>query len=587
MNFYESRLYGIFFTQKKIKYLLSALLSILLLSIVILSCVPPVSRDALTHHLVIPKLYINHGGVYEIPSIKFSYYPMNLEILYMLPMYFKNDIIPKFIHFSFALATAWLIFVYLKKRISTVYGLFGALLFLTIPIIVKLSITVYVDLGLVFFSTTSIILLLQWVENKFKLKFLIFSGVFCGLALGTKYNGMIIFFLLSMFVPVLYLRSYKESTLQNNTDETTSYNQLKSLGYLVIYILSALIIFSPWMTRNYIWKKNPIYPIYNKLINPPKKTASDSIHKRNKSSTLGKEITKQPKSRWEHFSIRRFIYKESWWQISLIPIRIFFQGKDGDPKHFDGKLNPFLLILPFFAFINRKKDSFQKKRETAILLFFSIAFIVYAFFAEDMRIRYISPIIPPLIILSVFGFKRIHEIINDKFTDNRRIYFAILSTLLVSLLILINVFYIFEQFKYVDPFSFISGKVTRDEYITTYRPEYPVVQYANKNLSEKSKILSVFLGNRRYYSDREMVFNEKIFLETIKTSKSSEKVLRKLKNKSITHIILWEKLFIEWAKINFDKKELVMLQLFFKNRAKLLFASGGYRLYQLANKEKE
>jgi len=575
------------FTQSNLKYLLSALLGILLLSIILLSWVPPISRDALTHHLVIPKLYINHGGMYEIPSIKFSYYPMNLEILYMLPMYFKNDIIPKFIHFSFALATAWLIFVYLKKRISTVYGLFGALLFLTIPIIVKLSITVYVDLGLVFFSTASIILLLQWVENKFKLKFLIFSGVFCGLALGTKYNGMIIFFLLSLFVPVLYLRSYRESTLQNSNDATQRFNQLKSLGYLVIYILSALIIFSPWMARNYIWKRNPIYPIYNKLINPPKKTTSDSIHKRNKSSILGKEIKKQSKSRWGHFSIRRFIYKESWWQISLVPLRIFFQGKDGDPKHFDGKLNPFLLILPFFAFINRKKDSLQIKRETIIFIFFSIAFVVYAFFAVDMRIRYISPIIPPLIILSVYGFKKILEIIKEKCPIHRKIFFTLLATASISLFMLINLSYILEQFKYVDPFSFISGKVSRDEYIEKYRSEYPVVQYANKNLSEKSKILSVFLGNRRYYSDREMVFNEKLFLETIKTSKSSEKALEKLKNKSITHIILWDKLFVEWARINFDKKKLAMLQLFFKDRAKLLFASGGYRLYQLANKEKE
>jgi hypothetical protein len=271
----------------------------------------------------------------------------------------------------------------------------------------------------------------------------------------------------------------------------------------------------------------------------------------------------------------------------LIPIRIFFQGKDGDPKHFDGKLNPFLLILPFFAFINRKKNNLHKKREPAILLFFSIAFIVYAFFAVDMRIRYISPVISPLVILSVFGFKRIHEIINEKLTNNRKIYIPILLSVLVSSLFLINGSYIFEQFKYVDPFSFISGKVSRDEYITKYRPEYPVIQYANKNLPEKSKILSMFMGNRRYYSDREMVFNKKLLLKTIKTSKSPEKALEKLNKQSITHIIIWEKIFVEWAKINFDKKELAILQVFFKKCAKMLFASGGYRLYQLANSEKE
>ena len=129
--------------------------------------VPPVSRDALTHHLAVPKLWIEKGGLIEIPSIPFSYYPMNLDLLYAIPLYFGNDIIPKYIHFSFALFTALLIFIYLKKRINTNYGLLGALFFLSIPVIVKLSINVYVDLGLIFFSTASLICLFKWIERRF------------------------------------------------------------------------------------------------------------------------------------------------------------------------------------------------------------------------------------------------------------------------------------------------------------------------------------------------------------------------------------------------------------------------------------
>ncbi|MDT8380603.1 MAG: hypothetical protein RQ739_17105, partial [Desulfotignum sp.] len=60
--------------------------------IVLLASVPPVDRDALTHHLFIPKLYLLHGGIYEIPHIGFSYYPMNLDLLYMIPLAFNNDI---------------------------------------------------------------------------------------------------------------------------------------------------------------------------------------------------------------------------------------------------------------------------------------------------------------------------------------------------------------------------------------------------------------------------------------------------------------------------------------------------------------
>ena len=123
----------------------------LVISIAILAAVPPTDRDSLTNHLYIPKLYLKHGSIYEIPSIEFSYFPMNLEMLYMIPLYFGNDIAPKYLHFTFAILTACLIFKYLKRCLCTLYALYGMLLFLSIPIILKLSISAYVDLGLIFF----------------------------------------------------------------------------------------------------------------------------------------------------------------------------------------------------------------------------------------------------------------------------------------------------------------------------------------------------------------------------------------------------------------------------------------------------
>ena len=213
------------FPKSYIIIFLSILLAILIISIIILSSVPPVSRDALTHHLAIPKLYLKHGGIYEIPDRVFSYYPMNLDLLYMIPLYFGNDVVPKYIHFIFALLTAVLIYGYLKKRIDTTYAFLGALLFLSVPIIVKLSITAYVDLGLIFFSTTSLLLILRWAENRFRIRYLIAAAIACGLALGTKYNGLISFLMLTSMVPFIFLRFYQGS-LQC---------QLRSLGFAFLF----------------------------------------------------------------------------------------------------------------------------------------------------------------------------------------------------------------------------------------------------------------------------------------------------------------------------------------------------------------
>ena len=84
---------------------LVAVIAALVLVVLLLCAVPPVDRDALTHHLAVPKLYLKYGGLVEIPWVPFSYFPMNLDLIYLIPLYFGNDIIPKYIHFAFALLT--------------------------------------------------------------------------------------------------------------------------------------------------------------------------------------------------------------------------------------------------------------------------------------------------------------------------------------------------------------------------------------------------------------------------------------------------------------------------------------------------
>ena len=109
------------------------------------------------------------------------------------------------------------------------------------------------------------------------------------------------------------------------------------------------------------------------------------------------------------FTYRTIAHGEPWWQIALLPIRIFFEGKDGRDQYFDGKLNPFLLILPIFAFWRVREGPKTLGREKIIFLVFAILFFAFAFFSTVLRIRYILPIIPPLVILSVFGIRNIAE----------------------------------------------------------------------------------------------------------------------------------------------------------------------------------
>jgi len=522
-------------------------------TILLMCAVPPVSRDALIHHLAVPALYIQHQGIYELPDLVFSYYPQLLDLIYCIPLLLKNDILPKYIHFLFALLTSFLIYFHINKRLNKALGLVSMLFFLSLPVIIKLSITVYVDLGLIFFSFSALIFLLKWRKNNFKLKWLVLSAFFCGLALSTKYNGLLTLFLLTAFIPFIYL----EKNNQNKTD------QYKSLRFAILFLLIAGFVFSPWVIKNYIWTKNPVYPLYNSFFKKPDITQNIKIEKKESFS-------------WNHFMVRKYVYNETWVQTMLIPIRIFFQGEDDNPKYFDGRLNPLLFFLPFLAFLNSKSNKFQPDQfENKILLNFSILYILIVFFQVDMRIRWIGPAIPPLILLSASGLVNLFNTI--KFN---KLLSALMAILLVSMFSL-NFIYAYNLFKKTDPLPFIFSQITRSQYIQKFRPEYAALEFANNNLDKNTKILAFFLGDKRYYSSHDIKFNYSILIKIVKQSTTSLEVLNSFKTYGYTDLIINYPKFNNWVSLQFKEEEKQLINSFFQNHTTKLFSKDRHGLYHL------
>jgi 4-amino-4-deoxy-L-arabinose transferase-like glycosyltransferase len=573
--------------KDRLEMLIWGLLFIIGAGVVVLSAVPPVSRDALTHHLAVPKLYLKYGSMFEIPTVVFSYFPMNLDLLYLIPLYFGNDIIPKYIHFAFALLTAWLIYVFVRDRIGKpLYGLLGALLFLSLPMIIKLSITVYVDLGLVFFSTASLLYVLKWAADGYQIRHLLLAGIFCGLGLGTKYNGLISFFLIAFFIPVLYLRgnlqpddnidgSPGETTYKRNASVVTSF---RALGAAAVFISVSLVVFSPWMIRNYIWTQNPIYPLYQ--------TVFSSLNQSGKMNTQNDDpiaLRNNEKSdgRINHFILRKKVFDETPLELITIPVRIFFQGKDNNPKYFDGKLNPYLFFFPFLAIIGLRGLPERQKRENLALCSFSVLFLLYAFFQIDMRIRYIAPIIAPLVILSAIGLHQTVTLIRDKWTGaKRRVGFGLVAVAVISLLIL-NAQYLVAQFRYVDPMSYLSGRLGRDDYIKKYRGEYPAIQFINRHLPPTARLLALYLGNRIYYCDREMVCNDDFFKRALAAATSADSLVDILRTQGFSYLLIRYDYFTYFILNYLSIEKRMLFHRFLETKTKKLFSERVYHVFEI------
>lgn len=562
-------------------------LAVLVVAILILGSVPPVDRDALTHHLAVPKLYLKGGGIHEIPSVLFSYYPMNLDLLYMVPLSFGNDSLPKFIHFGFALLTALLIFNYLRRRVSGVsYAILGALLFLSLPVIIKLSITVYVDLGLIFFSTAALLQLLRWAETDFRTRHLVLAAVFAGLGLGTKINGILTVFLLTLGVPFIYRRAVwkmSQSGPNGAHGQAVEGIGLNPLGWAIAFAVIAAVIYSPWMIRNAIWTGNPVYPMAQKFFGPDQSAETPNA---NSGRVVGGEVEQeqaQQDSGFGHFAVRKIVFGEGLWEILAIPIRVFIQGRDDDPRLFDGRLNPYLLIFPLITLfpLKERRRSARLEPEVRFLGLFALFYLTFAFFLVDMRIRYIGPIIPPLTILAVVG---IHDLIGAIRTrcSVRGQWLGLITAGSVFLVLMgLNITYLAGQFALVDPFGYLQGKVSRDEYILKFRPEYGALSFANRSLPAEARILGLFNGNRIYYSEREMICDNEAFRRAVIASQSPIEIVRRLERDRISHLLVRLDLFSQWVDSQFKPAEKVLLQSFFGEKLLRLYQGHGYALFAM------
>lgn len=532
---------------------------------VVLSLVPPAARDELTHHLVIPRLYVKARRIFEIPFAPYSYYPMLLDMLYAPWVAWEQDSIPKLVHGLFGFLTGLLVFAYLAHRLSPTYGLLGFFFFIFTPVVLRLSNLAYVDLGLTFYSTASLLCLLRWREERERrmengewrnsqsavrnpqsslrerdYRWLVLAGLSAGFAATVKPNGFLVLFLL-VFLLAFALGRAKSKGLW----ETAS--------WVLLFCILALIPLSPWLVKNMIWTGNPFFPFFDSFFG----------------SGGGGRIGGGAEGNLGLFDKRHLLYGESWWQIAALPLRVFFAGEDNRPQYFDGVLNPILVLFLPWAFKGKWRE------EKKLLFGFALSFFLYAFFLVDLRIRYILPIVPPLVMLLVYGVYNIY------------LRIAHPSVLVSSVILLsaLNGAYLWRYFQEVSPLEYLEGKESREAYLTRQLPEYPAFQYINQKLPSTARIYLIFIGRRAYYCERDYFHdagdNAWVLVQMIQNAKNGREIGGKLQDMGLTHLLVREDLLTRFLSHNLAPQQRERWSSFAGNHLQALFHFRGYSVYQI------
>lgn len=505
----------------------------------VINLTPPHCRDELIHHLAIPAIYLKKGLFHDIPFALQSYYPMNLDLLYMACLFLGSELATKYVHMLFGLMTAVAMWSYWSRRHDRRMALIAVLFFLTTPIVIRLSTQAYVDLGLAFFSTAALLEFFEWKNAGFKKRPLIFAATACGLAMGTKYSALILPF---MFVPAAVI-------LRLRKGDSAS----RAFGDALIFLLVSVSVFSPWLIKNCIQKGNPLYPLFVSILGGPEPL------------TYG--APPHP------FVLRMELYGEKWWQIALLPIRIFFQGRDGDPRLFDGALSPILLVFLPFIFYGR-----EDREDVILLALYCALFFAFAFFNADMRVRYLVPAVPALSLLSARGVIGAWRLAEERSFEKGLV---VAGFLLLSY----NLVYAADLWKKEAPMPLVTGKESRGEYLKKMLPEYELISFINESLPPHAKIYFFFLGDRGYYCQREYVYNTYYSGEALKRaiirSRCEDDILNFFRARRITHVAMNRRLFARFFTQNLGSKKLALYSSFERKYLFPIFRHGPFVLLEI------
>ncbi len=542
--------------EKKYYLLIACVLAVIFVTEVFLCLLPPVSRDALIHHLAIPKLWIRHGGWFETPWAEFSYFPMNVDLLYLVPLVFGNDVLPAFIHMLFGWGTGYLVYRYLCDHEGRAWGLLGLLIFASTPMVIRLSITAYVDLGMIFFTTASVLAYLRWRDSGYgEAKWLILSAACMGLAAGTKYNAFITGIFLNGAVCFLYARDTGK--------------QLQAVRWGGVFFLVALAVVSPWLVKNLVLKGNPVYPLLDPLFSfihggrePAAFLAADDVES----------------GGFSFIRNRMGVYGEEAWQVLLLPLRIFFEGRDHMPQYFDGILNPlFALAIPF-AFLGRRKGH----------RFFFLSLIAFVFcmsaLTADMRIRYILPTVPFMAILAVQGIRNAMEWL-DRVRSRLRGITTGAAVSSIVLLLGMNLLYLGDLVAGVRPMHYILGEESREGFISRQVGSYTAVAFINRNLPEDAVVYLWYLSGRGYYLERDYLHH--VGLETGivralgRSSADVATLTAFLRSLGGTHLLVQKALLLKAIEDNIPQEEVGRVLETLARCLDWLHESNGHAVYRI------
>lgn len=482
----------------RISLLAFAFLGVTLAVSLLHALTPPVEWDALVYHLAGPKTYINAGRVVWVPDNFHLSFPALTEMLFLCAMLVKGDILAHLIHLAYGVLTVAAIYVFARKHFAGHVPALAAVLFASIPTAVAIAAWAYVDLALAFYEFMAFVAFVNWLETRRNFTWLLVAGVLCGMAMSVKYTGVAAL----AVMPLLALASALKSR--------TGYRRYVT-GLLVLIVV-AVVVASPWYLKNLVHTGNPIYPYI-----------------------FGGHDWNELRNEW----LTSIGVRMSPLQLLLLPWDVTVLGTQGT-EAYDATISPyFLALLPLLLFVrkdNRVLLPLAIFSMTTYVLWIAAGAATYSTFV--LRTRILLPCFAPLSILAAYAVDGLRQLDRPQFSLHRFVLLAL------GVGLILNVVSLGLSVVGYDPWPFIVGAESREQFLARQLPDghYDALEYVNTSLPSSAQVL-FFWEPRSYYCRGhclpDVVFDH--FSQLALEHGDAAGIARALRGQNITHILVNER----------------------------------------------
>jgi len=213
----------------------------------VMTLVPELFYDAQVYHLGVPNFYLLEHRLAPIDVMP-AKFPFAIQMIYVLGLALKNEIVTKQTHFIFLLLLTASLLTAGRRLGSRAIGIAAAVLFVTIP---TMQINVWssgVDAGVSLFGFLAFAAFFRSLRDDGGLdgRWLALSGLFAGFCVGSKYTGV--------FVPLVVGLMIVGTSLREPGGVMAALRR----GTLFSVMVALPVV--PWLLKNWFETGNPVYP---------------------------------------------------------------------------------------------------------------------------------------------------------------------------------------------------------------------------------------------------------------------------------------------------------------------------------------